>query len=293
MNTHSLQDTLENLCADFQGVVGYALWFPQRDLAPAYSFQGDTLFPSASLIKVAILCTAFALMEAGERDWAEAIPVISQSGGQREPGGISYALRNRTFLPLCEWLHLMVSHSDNTATVVLKNLIGQASVNAWLYAQGFRQTRLLNGAETAILGLEQMEQEYGLGVTTPNEMARLLSLLARGEAVSPSASERMVRILRQQYWDDYFVSQIPPHIATANMTGSLDDSRSDAAIVFAPHETYILVALTKRQADTRWENDNAGDVLLRKLSRLVWQTLYPTDTWAPTPNAPQYYPLGS
>lgn len=289
----SLKTSLENLCADFHGVVGYSLWFPHKELAPACSLHGDTLFPSASLIKVAILCTAFAQMEAGERDWAEAIPVVSQSGGQREPGGISYALRNRTFLPLCEWLHLMVAHSDNTATVVLKNLIGQSGVNAWLYAQGFRQTRLLNGAESAILGLEEMEQEYGLGVTTPNEMARLLSLLARGEMVSPSASERMVRILRQQYWDDYFVSQIPPHIATANMTGSLDDSRSDAALVFAPSETYVLVALTKRQADTRWESDNAGDVLLRRISRLVWESLHPDEIWVPATNASDYYPLSS
>ena len=43
--------------------------------------------------------------------------------------------------------------------------------------------------------------KYGLGVTTPNEMARLFALLAAGRAVSPAADSAMLDMLAHN--EDY------------------------------------------------------------------------------------------
>lgn len=288
-----LKTELEPLLLGFRGKVGVSLAYPLSppSASPQMHLSGDEMFPSASLIKVAILCTLMEGVSTGEIDWAEPIPIMADRAGLRETGGVAYHLRNRTFLPLCEWIHLMICMSDNTATVILKDRIGQSRINAWLHQRHFKVTRVLNGAETDILGLREQEQEYGLGVTTPNEMVRLWTMIVREEIASPAACDRMIRLLSHQYWDDFLVGQIPPLVAKANMTGAIEDSRSDIALIVAPLGTYLLSVFTKRQQDTRWDWDNEGDTLLRQISRLVWKHHAPGVSWEPPAGSEAFYPI--
>ena len=46
--------------------------------------------------------------------------------------------------------------------------------------------------------LPDLEREFGLGMTTPRDMARLMVLIADGKAVSAEASEAMLATLRRQ-----------------------------------------------------------------------------------------------
>ncbi|MCX6380348.1 MAG: class A beta-lactamase-related serine hydrolase, partial [Armatimonadetes bacterium] len=163
---------LERIAETFGGVLGYTLTYPDTGEI-ALQYLGNEMFPTASVIKIAVMCAVMEKVDRNELDWAESVSVTPSHSGQREEGGPAFHFRNRTRLPLCEWLHLMICLSDNTATIVLRNLVGQGAINDWLFRHGFKVTRLLNGAETDILGLREMQQEYGLGVTTPNEMAHL------------------------------------------------------------------------------------------------------------------------
>lgn len=288
-----LKAELEPLLLAFRGKAGVSLTYPLASLKEpiALHLSGDEMFPSASLIKVAILCTIMEAVATGEIDWAEPIPIVAERSGLREMGGVAYYFRNRTFLPLCEWIHLMICMSDNTATVVLKDRMGQSRINAWLHSKGFKVTRVLNGAETDILGLRAMEQEYGLGVTTPNEMLRLWTMIAREEIGTPATSDRILRLLSHQYWDDFLVAQLPPLVAKANMTGAIENSRSDVALVASPMGAYLLAVFTKKQQDTRWDWDNEGDMLLRQISRIVWQHHAPGVVWEPPEGSERFYPL--
>lgn len=291
MELEPTSEALKRIAESFGGVLGCSLMHPDTGEI-ALQHRGDELFPTASVIKIAVMCAVMEQVTRGELDWAQSVSVTPASSGQREEGGPAYHFRNRARLPLCEWLHLMICLSDNTATIVLRNLAGQGAINDWLHRHGFKTTRLLNGAETDILGLREMQQEYGLGVTTPNEMARLMAMIRNGEAGSPGACDRMLRLLTHQYWDDFFIYHIPPMTPKANKTGAVDRSRSDVALIEAPNRAYILAAFTKKQTDTRWEADNEGDVALRKISELAWRLHAPDHSWRPPSDAATFLPVG-
>lgn len=287
----TLSQQLKGIAEGFGGELGYSLLYPDTGEI-ALQYRGDELFPTASVIKIAIMCAIMEQVTRGGLDWAFPVPAPPARATKREPGGPAYHFRNRAYLPLCEWLHLMICLSDNTATIALRNLVGQAAINDWLARHGFKTTRLLNGAETDILGLRGMQQEYGLGVTAPNEMARLMAMIRNGEAGGAGACDRMLRLMSHQYWDDFLLACIPPTVARANKTGAVDESRSDVALIEAPKRAYILSVFTKNQADTRWEADNEGDVALRRISELVWRYHAPESDWRPPSDASTFMPIG-
>ncbi len=291
LELETLSRELKRIAEGFGGGLGYTLMYPHTGEI-ALQHRGDEMFPTASVIKIAVMCYIMEQVSLGAIDWALSVAVTPAHSGQREEGGPAFHFRNRTRLPLCEWLHLMICLSDNTATIVLRNLVGQGAINNWLFRYGFKTTRLLNGAETDILGLREMQQEYGLGVTTPSEMARLMAMIRNGEAGSPGACDRMLRLLSHQYWDDFFIAHVPPMTPKANKTGAVDRSRSDVALIESPNRPYILSAFTKNQSDTRWEADNEGDVALRQISEWVWNYHAPEHLWRPSADATTYYPVG-
>ena len=58
--------------------------------------------------------------------------------------------------------------------------------------------------------------------------------------------------------------------------GAVDASRSEVALVAADPQAgrsgeYAFCVITAEQEDRRWEADNAGNVLLREVSRTLWR----------------------
>ncbi len=106
-------------------------------------------------------------------------------------------------------------------------------------------------------------------------MAELLMMIREGTAVSREASEEMYRALTRIYWNDEALSQIPPYVQAASKQGAVSASRSEVVLVNAPHGDYVFCLITNNQEDTSWEDDNAGYVLLREVSRLLWKYFEP------------------
>jgi len=100
-------------------------------------------------------------------------------------------------------------------------------------------------------------------------MCRLFTLIAEGKVVSEAASERMIRNLARIYWDDRALSQIPPYIHTASKQGSVNDSRSETVLVYAPNGNYVFSVITKNIKDQSWKPDNEAWSLIKKLSTLL------------------------
>lgn len=283
----ALKAAMDAVASHFHGTLGYSLH--HRGRSDAIDYKGDEAFPTASTIKTAILCEAMHQVETGKLSWIADIPVQAGMEG-REAGGFAYFFKDGSAMPLPYWLDLMITMSDNTATINLRDRLGMGNVNQWLADHGFRQTKILNGPDKVNLGLLPLQQQYGLGMTTPKEMGRLLELIRDGKAGSPASCDRMLRLLSHQYWDDYIVSQIPPSVQVANKTGTLTTSRADAAYVFSPSGEYVLTVYTKGQQDQRWAHDNEGETAIRTLSRLVWRHYHPHDSWNPPPGADKLVP---
>ena len=108
------------------------------------------------------------------------------------------------------------------------------------------------------------------------------------QPVSPAASEEMYRILTRIYWNDEALSQLPPTVQAASKQGAVNQSRSEVVLVNAPHGDYFFAVITKNQEDTSWDDDNEGFVLLRDVSRLLWQHFEPDSDWQPAEGEDRY-----
>jgi beta-lactamase class A len=272
-----LQAHLQRLIDGFGGDVGIYL----RHLASGATVEirSDEVFPTASLIKVPLLLTLFSQVDAGVLDLDEdlAYPETLTYQHTEATDVVGYMLPGQT-LPLSELAFLMVSISDNHASLWIQGLIGGGeAVNSWLEDKGYQQTRV----NSRTPGREEARSLHGWGQTTPREVAEMLVMIREGRAVSHRMSEQMYRLLTSSYWRDEALSQIPPTVQAASKQGAVSRSRSEVLLVNAPAGDYVLSVITRNQTDTSYEPDNEGFRLIRSISRAVYEHFNPEDTWLP------------
>src|SRR5947209_19881908 len=91
---------------------------------------------------------------------------------------------------------LMSILSDNTATNLLLDKIAIRRVWQKMEALGLPHTKVHSKVFLRLASVSMdSSAKYGLGVTTPNEMARLFAMMANGQAVSPKADSAMLDVL--------------------------------------------------------------------------------------------------
>ena len=177
--------------------------------------------------------------------------------------------------------------SDNTAALWLQGLAGTGTViNQWLEGHGFVHTRV----NSRTPGRHDDWVHYGWGQTTPREMTELFTLIRSGRAVSPAASEQMYRALTRIYWNGDALSVLPPWVQAASKQGMVDGTRGETVLVNAPSGDYVFSIITKDQADSSWTPNNAGDVLIRRVSALLWKHFEPRHPFTPAPGADSLHP---
>ncbi|MGE5315804.1 MAG: serine hydrolase [Acidobacteriota bacterium] len=243
------------------------------------AINADTVFPTASMIKVTIMCGLFDKIERGELAYHQE---LLYRDSLLYPGAdILGSFKDSAKIPLSEVAMLMITTSDNTASLWCQSMAGTGTaINALLEKNGFEKTRV----NSRTPGREVARSLYGWGQTTPREMAELFVMIRDGRMISREASERMYRNLCRIYWDGEALSQIPPTIHAASKQGAVDRSKSETVLVNAPSGDYVFSVITKNQQDERWEYDNEGYVLLREVSRLLWRYYEPASKWTPGAN---------
>lgn len=269
-----LQARLESVAAGFRGDVG--LYVRHLSSGNEAGINADTLFPTASMIKVPILLKTFDLIERGYLGYDQKL--VYRDSLLYEGVDILGSFKDGEEILLRKVVMLMITMSDNTASLWLQHLAGTGTaINDWLDDHGFTSTRV--NSRTA--GRHRDWRRYGWGQTTPREMANLVVMIREGRAVSATASERMYRVLTDIYWRDEALSQIPPTVQAASKQGAVSRSRSEVVLVNAPHGDYVFCVITNNQEDASWDADNEGYVLLRDVSRLLWNHFEPDFGWRP------------
>ena len=270
---------LEALTRGFHGQVG--IYVRNLRTGATVELRADSVFPTASMIKVPILLTLYDQVERGKLDLDARVPYPDTLHYRyvESTDVVGYMAAGDT-LPLSELAFLMLTVSDNVASLWIQALVGGgAAVNEWLAAHGFAQTRV----NSRTPGREAARSAYGWGQTTPREIAQALVMIRQGSAAGPRASEEMYRMLTNSYWKGVGLSQIPPTVQAASKQGFVDRSRSEVLLVNAPSGDYVLSVITKDQADTGYEPGNEGYRLIRAVSRAVYEHFNPRDPWRPQP----------
>ena len=157
----------------------------------------------------------------------------------------------------------MITVSSNLATNILIDYVGADSTQATAVAMGITKMRVLRGVE------DIKAYEAGLSNTaTASDLGRILEKLAARQAVSPSADEQMIGILKAQKFNEMIPGGLPAGVSVAHKTGSITRINHDAAIVSPDDRPWVLVILTEG-IDDHAASARMGSEITRAIHRVI------------------------
>ena len=279
----TLQERVKSIASGFRGQMG--IHARNLDTGEVVALDADTRFPTASVIKLAVLVEAFQQISDGKLRSTDRVVLRESAKGGIGDSGTLNELHDGIELTVQDLLNLMVVVSDNTATNLLVQRIGTAAANARMEAFGLRNTKIFrptfrDGHPDCC---PELEHEFGLGMSTPRESASLMEMIATGRAVSPSSSKQMFDILRRQQDTNMIPRRLPANagVIVANKTGTDEEKQPDAsgwkghihndvAIVKTPRATWVLAIFTRRGDSPYWTAENDALVKGAAISEAVY-----------------------
>ncbi|MBS1920126.1 MAG: serine hydrolase [Bacteroidetes bacterium] len=260
-----LQSQLEDVIKDFHGDIGIYVHDLKHNKIVA--INADTLFPTASIVKISILIGIMDKIQKGELKYHQRL-TYTDSLYYDEGDDILSRFKDSATIELSKVMMLMLTISDNCASLWLQGLAGGGlKINSILDSMGYKFTRVNSRTK----GREAFRSIYGWGQTTPREIAKIMNQIVDGKIISKEASDKMLRLLGRQYWDEEALSQIPAGVFTADKNGAVDESRNEVVYVNSKKNPYIFSIFTKNNKDTSWNSTNEAWVLTRKISALLWR----------------------
>jgi beta-lactamase class A len=279
----ALEKQLSGRLGAFQGEMG--VYAKNLDTGETIAIGADQRFPTASLIKVAVMAEVFRQLDAGKlrKDQVVVLHDADKAGDETIPLNM---LHDGTPLTVADLLKFMIAYSDNTATNLLVGLVGTANVDRLLDANGLAKTRLYRPTfrDGHADVLPEEEKEFGLGSTTPREAGRLMELIAEGRIVSRAACDEMIGLLATQQ-DRAMIPRALPvgqeGVLVANKTGWDEekgadaggfkgDVRNDAAYVKTPKTRYVIAICARRIRDKRPGVDSEALRTGGEISRMIY-----------------------
>lgn len=277
-----LEKQVESLIKGFNGEIG--IYIKNLRNNKIVSLHADTVFPTASIVKVPILVGVMDKIARGELKYHQEL--FYRDSLRYSDFDIQAAYRDSQKTELAKAMMLMMTMSDNTASLWLQSLAGTGSrINFLLDSLGFHYTRI----NSRTPGRENNRLQHGWGQTTPREMATLVERVFKGEIISQAASDQMLRLLNRNYFDKVSLSQLPPYATVFAKYGAVNQTRNEVVLVKGKKANYVFCILTKNNKDQRWTDDNEAWVLTRKLSALLWNYFEPGDDWQRAENADLFY----
>ena len=260
-----LQQQLQKVTTGFKGEVG--IYVKDLHTGKIASIHADSIFPTASMVKVPILIGIMDKLNKGELKYHQELTYkdsLFYAGSD-----LLASLKHNEKVELSKVIMLMLTTSDNTASLWLQSLAGTGTrINQILDSIGYTATRV----NSRTPGREAGRDKFGWGQTSPKEMATMFEALANRNLLDTTSSEKMLRLLGRNYWDEESLSQIPPDVFVASKNGAVNASRSEAMYVYGKNARYVFCICTKNNKDTSWELQNEAWELARKVSKLLWET---------------------
>jgi beta-lactamase class A len=273
----SVNEQLSAICGRYSGKVTYAI----TDLTSGGHIgrEEDEVMPTASLIKVPVLVSLFQAVHEGRLALADRTTYRKEhqclgSGVlQRMSPGVEMSVRDAAVL--------MIIISDNSATNMCIDLVGLDAINEQMRKLGLERTTLFRRLGDPASGMDARKHS----VSTAREMARLLELIARHEAVSAEASEEMLRIMRRQDyrhelsrllpWNE--LNMLPRHKTNwvAEKGGAfVNGVRTSGAVFHGARGSFAMAVFCEGGlAGGGTGRESEGNVLVGDLGYAAWKAL--------------------
>lgn len=192
--------------------------------------NSDKAFVSASMIKLAVLCKYMDAVDNGQLDPADRVALKNMKvvGGT----GLIQTERHASYSydELCRY---MIMYSDNTATNVIINKLGQDAINERVQTLGCKNTSL----NRQLMALNTNTENW----ISARDAATILYKIKNGTAASSAMCAKALEYLSKQTDNEGMAEGISSG-AFAHKTGSLRSMRHDGGIVLGKHP-YVIVAL--------------------------------------------------
>lgn len=236
-----------------------------------FSFNGNTTFSAASMIKVPILVAFFQDVDAGKIKLDEKI-AIQQADIAEGSGDMQYAGVGSEYT-LLETATNMIVISDNTATnMIVRRLGGIEVLNRRFQQWGLQQTIMRKP-------LPDLE---GTNTTSPKELVSLMALLNEGKLISMKSRDRAFEIMRRTVTDTLLPSVLAPGSTAAHKTGDIGSLVGDVGIIDLPTgRRYGVAMMVKRP-----HNDNRAQELIRQMAAVVYEHFGGQPVLVPSPIPP-------
>jgi beta-lactamase class A len=238
-----------------------------------FALNPERVFPAASTIKVPLLILALEWAQLGRLCLEDRVTL---GASDRVPGaGVLHELGPGLALSWLDVLTLMIIVSDNTATNLVIEVLGVETVNAWLDARGWSQTRLIGKLQLPPDQRNAAQRRGERNRTSALDQTDLLGRLVRGELLDAAHTTLALDILERQQLRDVIGRGLPrsqdgqPRYRLASKSGELDGVHHDVGVLYTPRPL-VMALLTEGGADRR-ELPGNRDVNL--LSAALWPLL--------------------
>jgi len=277
-NDSALQAKISAMAAQHQGKV--ALYASNLRTGETIAIDADQPVATASVIKLPVLVEAMQQVKASKHKLSD--PVVLQKDDIVLGSGILQFFDTPFTITLKDALTFMIVESDNTATNLVIDQIGIKNVNDRIAQMGLKDTYLYKKVYKPATGPMPLDQKkFGLGKTTAREMAKVMESIVRCDLEDQKLCDAMIYMLRNQQYRNL----VPHYLETtdtseglsliANKTGSLDAVRNDVAVVYSQNGPILISAFTYDNQDKGWNNENAAELLVAHMAKVIG------DTWSP------------
>jgi beta-lactamase class A len=215
------------------------------------AIDADKQMDTMSVIKLPLMVEAF--RQIGEGKFALSDRITLKDSDKQPGTGIIRSLDPGAVLSIKDLLTLMIIVSDNTATDLIFNKVGGVDpVNRLMESYGLKNTRATGLADVwfkAIRSAQSAEQFHRegktpFGLSSPRDIGKLLEKMKRGEAVSKSASDQMLQMMRGQVYS----SRLPKYVTgfrVPHKTGDfLPYIANDVGIFESPNRNVVVSVFT-------------------------------------------------
>ncbi|MDV6376075.1 serine hydrolase [Deinococcus arenicola] len=238
-----------------------------------FALNAARVFPAASTIKVPLLIMALEWAQSGQlalegRVTLEAADRVTGAGVLHELGpGLALTWR--------DVLTLMIIVSDNTATNLVIGLVGVDTVNLWLTAHGWTETRLIGKLQLPPEQRNAAQLRGERNCTTASEQTSMLVRLVRGELLDAAHTALALDILERQHFRDLIGRALPcgengePLYRLASKSGELNSVHHDVGVLYTPRPL-VIALLTEGGSDRRQLPANHD---AQRLSAALWLLL--------------------
>lgn len=260
-------------------------------------YNGSMVFPMASVYKIFVLCELFRKQKAGTFSFDDRHTLLESD--KCIGSGILELIGEGAVLSMMDYTMLMMVISDNTSTSLLQKFAPAQDIRADLIEPlELKDTLFVPGAGlcdfygVTVEEYKKITSEGGRfharngsyfrcvepknKQSSPRDMVKLLSLLARGRLNDPDSDQKIIDIMLKCQTNARIPATLPNGVRVAHKTGSIDHLANDCGIVYTDCGNYVLalfyngnLASEEEYEGTSWTQ--MGDQVLSRLSAEIYR----------------------